>query len=400
MASARDGIGGASRRPWGHFANGGWTRSWMPDAAFAAAVCAVAFGSLALSDEPAARAVDVGAYGLLATGAAALVLRRRRPVAVLTTVAGVALVSFALGYPGGPPTVVLMAAIYAAAAAARQPWAWAAVALFAGMGSTYRALFEGDPLVSIALNSALFVLVALLGDAVASRRALREEAAARVARAEEERERDAQRRVLDERLRIARELHDVMAHTISTVTVQAGAAADSLDDQPEAARTAVEAIRDSTRQAMSELRATVSVLRDGDQPSPLAPTPRLVDLPSLVASVQHAGLTVDLQVEAGPLPLPAAVELTGYRLVQEALTNVVRHAGAATATVVIVREGDRLLVTVDDDGRGIGAASQPGFGLQGMRERAEAVGGQLHAGPRTHGGFRVRADLPVEEPTQ
>ncbi|WP_165491740.1 sensor histidine kinase [Egibacter rhizosphaerae] len=400
MASVRDGVRGVVGRYRRYRRAGGRARSWVPDVGFATGVCAVAFASLALSDEPAVRAVDVGAYGLLAGGSALLLLRRRQPVAVLAAVAVVALMSFALGYPGGPPTVVLMAAIYAAAAAGRQAWTWSAVGLFAGVGSVYRALVEGDPLVTIALNSALFVLVALLGDAVSSRRALRGEAAARLRHAEEERERDAQRRVLDERLRIARELHDVMAHTLSTVTVQAGAAADSLDERPEAARTAVATIRGSTRQAMSELRATVSVLRDGDQRSGLAPTPGLVDLPPLIESVEHAGLTVALHVEAGERPLPAAAELTAYRLVQEALTNVVRHAGAATATVVVAREGDTLVVTIDDDGCGTAAVSQPGFGLQGMRERAEAVGGWLRAGPRAQGGFRVGADLPVGELTR
>ncbi|QBI18853.1 sensor histidine kinase [Egibacter rhizosphaerae] len=303
-----------------------------------------------------------------------------------------------VGYPGGPVTVVLMAAIYVVAAAGQRRWAWLAAALFAGGGAVFRAVVEGDPLVSIALNSALFVLVALLGDAVYSRRALRQEVQARLRQVDVEREREAQRRVIDERMRIARELHDVMAHTIATVTVQAGVATDSLDDRSEDTRTALQTIRGSARQAMAELRATVSVLRDGDDPSPLAPAPALADLPALVESAGQDGLRIDLHAAAAGDALPATTELTAYRIVQEAVTNVIRHAGATSAVITVDQRGGQLEIIVDDDGRGSDGTGSVGYGLQGMRERAEAVGGRLHAGPRADGGFRVHAHLPTAGP--
>ena len=368
------------------------------DVIVAAGVCAVSMLALAASDEPGSRAVGPGAYGLLVAAALPLVFRRRWPAGALGAVAAVTLVSFGMGYPGGPVTVVLMAAIYDAAAAGHRRWGWLAAALFAGVGAVFRALVEGDALVSIALNSALFVLVALLGDAVYSRRALRQEVQARLRRADAEREREAQRRVLDERMRIARELHDVMAHTIATVTVQAGVATDSLDHSPEVTRTALQTIRDSARHAMGELRATVSVLRDGDQPSPLVPAPGLADLSALVESVGRDGLRVDLHAAAGIRPLAPAMELTAYRIVQEALTNVLRHADATSAVISVDQRSRELEITVDDDGCGSNGDGSVGYGLQGMRERAEAVGGRLHAGPRADGGFRVRAHLPIAGP--
>lgn len=383
-----------------------WVAAAMPatvpptvlDVLVAAGVCAVSLLALAASDEPGSRAVDTGAYALLMVAALPLAFRRRWPAAALGAVAAVTLISLGMGYPGGPVTVVLMAAIYVAAAAGHRRWAWLAAALFAGVGAVFRALVEGDALVAIALNSALFVLVALLGDAVYSRRALRQEVQARLRRADAERERQAQRRVLDERMRIARELHDVMAHTIATMTVQAGVAADSLDDSPEDTRKALQKIRHSARQAMAELRATVTVLRDGDHPSPLVPAPGLADLSALVESAGRDGLRVDLHAAAGIGPLAAATELTAYRIVQEAVTNVIRHADATSAVISVDQRNGELEITVDDDGCGCNGDGSVGHGLQGMRERAEAVGGRLHAGPRADGGFRVHAHLPTAGP--
>lgn len=389
---------GSRARAWVAAAGPATVPPTVFDALVAAGVCAVSILALAASDEPGSRAVDPGAYALLVAAALPLVSRRRWPAGALGAVAAVTLVSFGMGYPGGPVTVVLMAAIYVAAAAGHRRWAWLATALFAGAGAVVRALVEGDPLVSIALNSALFVLVALLGDAVYSRRALRHEVQARLRRADAEGEREAQRRVLDERMRIARELHDVMAHTIATVTVQAGVATDSLDGRPEDTRTALQTIRDSARQAMAELRATVTVLRDGDHPSPLTPAPGLADLPALVRSAGQDGLRIHLHAAAGDGALPAATELTAYRIVQEAVTNVIRHADATSAVITVDQRGGKLEITVDDDGRGSNGAGSVGYGLQGMRERAEAVGGRLHAGPRAEGGFRVHAHLPTAGP--
>jgi signal transduction histidine kinase len=248
-------------------------------------------------------------------------------------------------------------------------------------------------------QASLLVTLLLLGDAVRSRRAWQSEVRERLARADAEREREASRRVEQERLRIARELHDVMAHTISVISVQAGVAADVLDDAPDAARQALGEIRTASREAMAELQATVGVLREGDgQAAPRAPTPGLGQLDDLLEAARRGGLRVETVVAGQPRPLPPAIDLTAYRILQESLTNVARHARATTATVAVRYEPDGVVLEVCDDGRGAAAradSGQGGYGLAGMAERAAAVGGRLEAGPGPAGGFRVWSSLPA-----
>ena len=248
-------------------------------------------------------------------------------------------------------------------------------------------------------QASLLVTLLLLGDAVRSRRAWHSEVRERLARAAAEREREAARRVEQERLRIARELHDVMAHTISVISVQAGVATDVLDDAPDAARQALGEIRTASREAMGELRATVGVLREGDgQAAPRAPTPGLSQLDDLLEAARRGGLRVETVVAGQPPPLPPAIDLTAYRILQESLTNVARHARATTATVAVRYEPDGIVLEVCDDGRGAAsqaAGGQGGYGLAGMAERAAAVGGRLEAGPGPAGGFRVWSSLPA-----
>lgn len=214
----------------------------------------------------------------------------------------------------------------------------------------------------------------------------------------------AEHAVAQERLRIARELHDVVAHTMSVVAVQSGVAMHVLDSQPDRARAAVQEIATSSRSAMAELRRLLGVLRADDQPrGALAPSPALADVDALAATLERAGVPVEVRVAGEPCPLPAATELTAYRIVQEALTNVVKHAGAgARARVTLRFTAAELGLEIEDDaGAGLGSASRTapprtdgGVGLTGMRERVAAFGGGLEAGP-TDRGYRVRATLPL-----
>jgi signal transduction histidine kinase len=223
----------------------------------------------------------------------------------------------------------------------------------------------------------------------------RREQAAEAARTRGE---EARRRASEERLRIARELHDVVAHNISLINVQASTALHLIDERPEQARTALAAIKQASKEALGELRSVVDILRQSDEEPPRAPAPSLARLDDLVSRVSAAGLEVLTKVEGDRRPLPAPVELAAFRIVQEALTNVHRHAGAASATVHVTYGERDLTVRVDDDGRGASpdGGAGGGAGIAGMRERVAALGGELEAGPRGEGGFRVLARLPLD----
>ncbi|HEV2058083.1 MAG TPA: sensor histidine kinase [Solirubrobacteraceae bacterium] len=230
-----------------------------------------------------------------------------------------------------------------------------------------------------------------------NRRAWADEVRRRQQRAEQDREREAERRVQQERLRIAREMHDVLAHTIAAINVQAGVGADVLDAAPARALASLRTIRQQSRDAMTELKATVGVLREGAPEAPRAPAPGLAQLDGLLDMAADAGVHVKLSIAGVTRPLPGAVGLTAYRIVQESLTNVVRHAHASTATVRIHYRPDTVLLEVRDNGSGDtnGAPEHDGHGLIGMRERAAALGGTLEAGAAHGGGFHVRAMLPT-----
>jgi signal transduction histidine kinase len=209
------------------------------------------------------------------------------------------------------------------------------------------------------------------------------------------REAGAERRLGEERLRIAREVHDVVAHSMVAINVQAGVAAHLLDEDTDQAREALLHIKRTSGEALADLRATLGVLRDTDRPAPTGPATGLDELDAVAERLRAAGVDVAVDVDAaGPVPTP--VHSAGYRIVQEALTNVLRHADASSASVVVRPDGDALTIVVADDGRG-GAAGTggAGAGLRGMRERAEALGGALEAGPGGDGGWRVEAKLPL-----
>jgi signal transduction histidine kinase len=341
------------------------------------------------------RKLDVLAFVLLVLGPLALVERRRRPVAVLALVFATTLAYVAIGYTSGPIFLSLVIAFGTVVVAGYRRLGWLSVlagwVLFSWLPPAVG--HGGAPTVLEALALAAWLLVLL---AAAEGLRLRRE---RAADAQRQREQEAQRSADEERLRIARELHDVLAHNISLINVQSGVALHLLDQQPDQARSALAAINEASADALREMRAVLGVLRRVDEPAPRAPAAGIDRLDALVDRSAAAGLTVDVEVEGEPRALPASVDLAAYRIVQESLTNVARHADSRAATVRLVYRSDGLTVQVDDDGcGGVDAArSNGGNGIIGMRERATALGGELEAGPRPEGGYRVRARLPVRE---
>jgi signal transduction histidine kinase len=373
------------------------------DAGIAAAVALGVTIAIAAQQESEAKGADAGAYLLGIAIAVPLLVRRGWPLAVFLASTLLVIAYHALHYPEIRSAAPLAVAIYTAARAGHLR---AVVVVLAGLGLAglaWLTLGKGESL-SSALGTQRLVeilLVAtllLLAEALRTRQALMAEVAERLRRAEAEREREAEQRLEQERLRIARELHDVLAHTIAVIGVQAGVAAEARADAPGEARAALRTIREKSREATAEVRAALGVLRESEREAPRAPAPGLAQLEELVDDAA-ADLQVELSVAGAARPLPAAVDLTVYRIVQESLTNVIRHAEAREATVSIRYEPDAVVVEVEDDGRGStnGAAGTDGHGLAGMRERAAALGGRLEAGPAGNAGtgYRVRPWLPT-----
>jgi signal transduction histidine kinase len=329
-----------------------------------------------------------------------LALRRRFPVSVLVVTALATALYQVLRFPPSAVIVGVLVALYTAGSLLeRRRFALFAVpACLVIIVATVPAW--GNPMFwpDLVRTIAVLAVAAAIGDATRNRRAYIDEVERRAAEAERTREEEAARRVDEERLRIARELHDVTAHSLSIVAVQSGVALHVLDTDPEAARTALTAIRETSRDSLNELRGMLGVLRssgDASAGAPLAPTPGLARLDELLRPLREAGLDVD--VVGGPVvgPLPAIVDASAYRIVQEALTNVLRHAGSASVRVLLERGEDSLRVEVIDDGSGSQARAQAeGHGIAGMRERAAALGGTFGAGPRPGGGWSVAAVLP------
>jgi signal transduction histidine kinase len=368
----------------------GWVRDVVP--ALVVAAIQVGITHLAKRGQPEAEPLDALAYSLLLAGPAALLLRRRHPT-LCVVLASVPTILYALSdYPRGPFVVALAFAFFNAVLRGRRRAAWGTLAIGYLIAVGVHPTLEDEPWPQWAFAGGLLAWLLVLGagaELVRSRLERRAEEAA--VRAEE-----AKRRASDERLRIAQELHDVLAHNISLINVQAGVALHLLDERPEQARPALRAIRDASKDALGELRSVLDILRVGEA-APRAPTAGLADLDGLVERTRGTGLTVEVSGADGLDGLPAGVDLAAFRIVQEALTNVVRHSGATRATVRLSRSPGSLVVEVDDNGHG---PTGPGIdnggrGLAGMRERARALGGSLEAGPRPGRGFRVHASLPV-----
>jgi signal transduction histidine kinase len=341
--------------------------------------------------------LDVLGYLLLLAGPALLLLRRRKPVLVAAATGGATLLYVVLGYPWGPVFASLVVAFFSAVAAGhRRAVSAVAGVVFAGhvlVGAwLYRWLppahDHGASWTGIS-GSGAWLLAVLAGAELF--RARREQ----IARDRRERAEAERRRTDEERLRIAHELHDVLAHSISVINVQAGVALALIDERPEQARTALATIKAASKEALGEVRQVLGVLRAPGE-APRSPAPGLDRLPELLEQAAAAGLGADVAVEGDRAPLPPGVDIAAFRIVQEALTNIVRHSGARTARVLLDYRPAYVEVSVDDDGPAVtGGESGGGNGLVGMRERAATLGGTVETGPRPHGGFRVRARLPL-----
>jgi signal transduction histidine kinase len=370
-------------------------------------VAQVGLTPLAAHNQPERQPLDLVAFALLAVGPLALVWRRRSPVGVLAVVMAACVIYFSLGYPYGPAWLALIVALWTAVTRGARRAAW--VTAFAGLVAYFilAPVFDrGAPVASVpAVIAHLGWLVVVLAVAEVALAARQRRQAAEWSRAEE-----ARRRAGEERMRIARELHDVLAHNISLINVQAGVALHLMDEQPGQSRSALVAIKQASNDALGELRSVLDVLRQGDEAPPRTPASGLAHLDRLVAGAEATGLHVQTRVEGTPTPLPAGTDLAAYRIVQESLTNVTRHAGPASATVLVRYGPEDLTVQVDDDGHGPGApgggsgptgtAAGNGNGIRGMRERVAALGGELTTGPRPGRGFRVQARLPLNRVTE
>jgi signal transduction histidine kinase len=345
--------------------------------------------------QPDRRPFDAGAIALVIVAAGALAWRRRRPVAVLGVVFGAALIYFVVGYANGPIWLALIVAYFTAVVGGHRLAAAVTAAVGFGVFPWLDHLLRDQPGPSLVGMAGLAAwLLVLLGVAEAIR--IRRERMVEAARIREE---EALRRAGEERLRIARELHDTLGHHLSLISMQSGVALHLNKELPEQARSSLAAIKQASKEALAELRSVLDILRQEGEPASRSPTWTLARLQDVVSQAAAAGLVVRTESDGEIRPLPFAVDVAAFRIVQEALTNVARHAGPATATVRI-SYGDRdLSVQVDDDGRGLsahGSAPGSGKGLVGMRERVAALGGDLQAGPRPGGGFRVRACLPLD----
>jgi signal transduction histidine kinase len=335
-------------------------------------------------------------------------LRRRLPRATLAIVLSVAVLALCLRR-GGPATFYVVMALYSVVAVSSRRAALVIVSVVASAVLAASIVGGGQMLVPVAIGNVAVVLVGwLAGENTRASRAYArqqaERATERAAAAATERAEQVRRALADERAQIARELHDIVAHAMSVIAVRSGVARMVIDTDPEQAREALAIIETTTRRSLQEMRLLVGVLRDAeDHPVELSPVPGLGDLDRLVTDTAVAGVAVDVDIDGDVRALPPAADLSAYRIVQEALTNVVRHAGPTRARVQISYRPDEVSIEVVDDGPSGQAPPSPihragsGHGLIGMRERAILFGGELAAGPRA-AGFRVQASLHTTDP--
>ncbi len=403
------------------------------DSIFAALVLVAGLVSLTADPTPDhPTPTDALAVVLVVVGFGAIALRRRLPVAVLGVVTLATIVYVVRDYPDNGLPVMALVALYTVASLRPRPMWVAAVSVYLGLLlisviTHPEELSLGD----FVGNVAIFGIAAVFGDSVRLRRAYTATLEARAADLERNQQTEAQRAVAEERLRIARELHDVVAHAMSVVAVQSGVGAHVIDTDPAEAKRILENVKVTSREALDEMRRLLGVLRqqEGDDdpaadgaarssavgsaastdlptgPRPaLAPVPGLDGVESLAQGVREAGVPVTVTITGTRADVPPGVDLCAFRIVQEALTNVLKHAGPARAEVDVDYRPGSVTVVVTDDGRGasadrspaIGGAGGAGHGLLGMRERVAVFGGELTTGHRVGGGFRVAATLPFE----
>jgi signal transduction histidine kinase len=345
-------------------------------------------------------------FVLLLLGPACLLLRRRYPLPTLIAVLAITVAYFWLGFPVGPVFFSLAVALFNAVLLGPRIAAWVTgyagvAAILVVLNATRSDFFPS--LVQTGFTTAWATTVMVIAEVAKARRE-------KLLAAQQTRREQGRRELSEERLRIAREVHDVLAHHVSLINVQSGVALHVLDEQPEQAREALTAIKQSSKEVLVELRNILGVLKDagrdgqGDGP-PREPVASLDQLDGLLERMRTAGLSVRLEIEGERRPVPAGVDTAALRIVQESLTNTYRHAGPSEATVRLTYRPDELLVSVADNGRGAGGTPNGargdattaggGHGLGGMRQRAEALRGTFDAGPRPGGGFQVTATLPT-----
>ncbi|MEU4514531.1 sensor histidine kinase [Nonomuraea wenchangensis] len=343
-------------------------------------------------------------YVLLVVSGLAVAVRRRWPVPVFLTTALASLAYYTLDFPDGPGWLGLFVALYTVAAYGDGRRSLMVAGVGVGVLAVCWLVAAADVEPSAAIGWVYFrigasVMSAALGESVRSRQVIAADAQKRAELAERTREEEARARVDAERLRIAREVHDTVAHAIAIINVQSGVTAHVLGKRPEVAREALRAIEQTSSRALREMRAILGVLRD-DEDGERVPYPGLGQIGELTAKAREAGLDVEVEESAPGTPLPSAVGGAAYRIVQESITNVVRHVGPTRVTVALRPGIDDLEIRVTDEGRRHpgqrpGGPVRPGRGIVGMRERCQLLGGELDAGPTPDGGFEVRARLPL-----
>ncbi|OSZ58930.1 two-component sensor histidine kinase [Streptomyces pharetrae CZA14] len=398
--------GGGVPRP-----RGAW---WREGAITATAFAFCLLGGVIQPDDTLS-APPAAAYVVAVVSCAVLPVRHRAPLAALAAATAVGVLVPPLGLLLTPLIVapaVISAYSYSLAARTERRAAIAVLLTSAAPAASVPLFgdFSWKDASRMAVVAVFPLVAGVLGHSVRNRRAYLAAVEERARRAEESRDSEARRRVAEERVRIARELHDLVAHQITLANAQAAVAAHLFDTRPEQTRKSLDELVATTADALDDLRATVGLLRQsGDAATPGEPAPGLSRLPALLESFRRAGLEVSVHQEGTARPLPPGVDLTAYRIVQEALTNVTKHAGTGDARVRLAWSRDRVTITVADDGQGSRTAPTairgrsastapgrpPGYGLIGLRERATAVGGHLCAGMRPEGGFLVSAQLPL-----
>jgi signal transduction histidine kinase len=373
---------------WAWLSGGGVRPVLLVDGLLAAVLGGLAMqGSWSTAADRGLR-LDITGYALVGVAAAGLVVRRRWPLAALGISFGATLAFLGSGYPYSPILQLVSVAMYSVAAWCPERISLAALAITIGAYLPLAWIEGGTPWPEFGVVPLAAVWLAMpwvVGVAARAYRRVRTRAA------------EAERRgyLYEERLRIAREVHDVVGHGLAVINLQAGVALHVLEKRPERAAQALRAMRQTSAQALEELRAELATPPQAAPGQDRRPAPGLERVAELVDAVCQGGIPVDLVVEGTRPPIAAAVDLAGYRIVQESLTNVVRHAGASRALVRVVYTRDAVSVTIADDGRGAVTPDRRGRGLLGMAERAATVGGSMRAGPGPTGGFEVRAVLPA-----
>ncbi len=372
---------------------GWWQNShWRADLIFALIIGAVEIvGTYFVGqNQPDHRAIDAVALALLTAGTATLVFRRQHPSWVLIFANGITLLYLLLDYPKGPNFLTTIIAFFTAVMQGRRSIAWAVLAGEFVLFPWLPYFFGSEPAPTAA---GVFSLVGwLLVLATVS-----EIAHIRQQRNIRAREAEMRHRADEERLRIARELHDVLGHNISLISVQAGVALHLMDKQPEQVRIALSVIRDASKETLRELRSVLDVLRQGNEEPPHSPSAGLAHLSDLVSRASEAGMQVHTELLGDLKTVPASVDLTAFRIIQEALTNIMRHSGQTSSSVHVACTERELTLQIDNEVGNEASRDDIGFGrgILGMKERATALGGVVEAGPHRDGGFRVFARLPL-----